>query len=953
MACTMSEVAEQKLLSESVLTQTQELKERIVLVGCGGLQVSPKCMYDIELTLYGVKCMVPVLVVTGQRDDIIIGTNMLKYVLHQLKKDDNYWKLISCNVQESSESEQFLEMMSSLSRWKGEDIPDKVETVKLTQAVTLLPKQEYLLWGRLPSNLPMSPGSTVVVEPTSARCAPWGIMVGRVVTPLWGDGWVPMKVTNITLKRNCKLADVSPCVTVEDFTLFQGSCQKENDTDTATHDKTVDNTDLKQRLQNVGLGDIDIDHCQVSPSTKIQLVEMLEQYNDVFSKHHLDCGEAKGFVHRIRLTDDRPFRLPYRRVSPAHYRKLCQVLTEMEEQGIIRKSVSEFASPLVMVWKKTGGLRICTDFRWLNTRTIKEAHPLPHQSDCLAALGGNTVFSMMDLTSGFYNLPMHEEDKKYTAFTTPLGLHEYNRMPQGLCNNPASFMRMMLSIFGDLNFSSLLCYLDDLLVFAPTEQEALIRLEVVLKRLRVQNLKLSPKKCHFSRLSVKFLGHIVDGNGVAVDPEKVEVIVKMSKKDLMESDGCTPSVRRLKSFLGMVFYYQRFIPNCSSIAKPLFALTAGQKRRGKGGKSKQNPGVFRKLKPADWTDDCELAFLSLKEKLLNCGVLTHPDFSRPFILSIDASLDGLGAVMSQIPEGETKARPIAFASKTLTGSQKRYTAHRLEFLELKWSVCEKFSHWLKGHSFTVWTDNNPLTYILTKPKLDACEQRWVARLSPYTFRIKHIPGVKNTVADALSRDPFAKSVSQGLISEPYEDLLAEFEGTKEEGVQDIFRCKVQCLQVENSNSVTKDISPAEPLRTQGFPDVKSICDAHTEWERAAELRAVQFLKSLPMVASSEENVLPALSLDELHQSQDRDPVIGEVLQFVEQGKPPSRRERSRLIPQAQTLCKQWHRLKVQDGILYRVTKDPSTKQKRYQFVLPASLKDKALSGVHDLAGHQG
>lgn len=161
--------------------------------------------------------------------------------------------------------------------------------------------------------------------------------------------------------------------------------------------------------------------------------------------------------------------------------------------------MSDYASPLVLVWKKDGSLRICTDFRWLNARTLKDAHPLPHQSDCLAALGGNTFFSTMYLTSGFYNVPLAEEDKKYTAFTTPLGLHEYNRMPQGLCNSPASFMRMMLSIFGDLNFSSLLCYLDDLLVFAPTEEEALQRLEIVFQRLRDHNLKLSPKKPYHRR----------------------------------------------------------------------------------------------------------------------------------------------------------------------------------------------------------------------------------------------------------------------------------------------------------------------------------------------------------------------------------------------------------------------------------------------------------------------
>ena len=180
----------------------------------------------------------------------------------------------------------------------------------------------------------------------------------------------------------------------------------------------------------------------------------------------------------------------------------------------------------------------------------------------------------------------------------------------------------MLSIFGDLNFSSLLCYLDDLLIFAPNEQQALSRLEVVFQRLQEHNLKLSQKKCHLLQRSVKILGHIVDGDVVAVDPEKVEVIAKMSKKDLMEDDGCTPSVHRVKSFLGMVFYYQHFIPNCSSIAKPLFTLTAGQKRRGKAGKYSQNPGVYRKLKPADWTPDCDSALASLGEAPLLCG--PHP-----------------------------------------------------------------------------------------------------------------------------------------------------------------------------------------------------------------------------------------------------------------------------------------------------------------------------------------
>ncbi len=365
---------------------------------------------------------------------------------------------------------------------------------------------------------------------------------------------------------------------MEDFELFQGLSRAEL-FEKESQCLPNPSSDFRQRLETVSLTDLDIQSCSVSHETKEKLVRLLERYNDVFSKHALDCGEVKDFVHRIRLMDEHPFRLPYRRVPPAHYQKLRQVLSQMDEQRIIRKSVSEYASPLVLVWKKDGSLRICTDFRWLNARTIKDAHPLPHQSDCLAALGRNTLFSTMDLTSGFYNIPMAEEDKKYTAFTTPVGLHEYNRMPQGLCNSPASFMRMMVSIFGDLNFSSLLCYLDDLLVFAPSDQEQLERLEIMFSRLRQYNLKLSPKKCHLLRTSVKFLGHIIDRGGVSVDPAKVEVISKLSKFDLMEDDRCTPSVQRIKSVLGIIFYYQHFIPGCSSLAKPLFALMAGQRRK--------------------------------------------------------------------------------------------------------------------------------------------------------------------------------------------------------------------------------------------------------------------------------------------------------------------------------------------------------------------------------------
>lgn len=229
------------------------MTQEVVLVGCGGKLTKPKCMYEVELKIYGESCIVPVLVVPGQRDDLIIGTNVIKFLMRRLKNSDDYWRLIyACNISSSPECEQFLNLMANTSCWRGEELPDKVGTVKLKQSVTLLAKPEHLVWAKLPNDTPMSPGNTVIVQPTSSKSMPRNIMVGRVMTPLWGDGWIPMKVTNLSdrpvmLKRNCKLADVSPCLAVEDFELFQGSSQNYK-TVSVKHQTSTSISDLEQIL---------------------------------------------------------------------------------------------------------------------------------------------------------------------------------------------------------------------------------------------------------------------------------------------------------------------------------------------------------------------------------------------------------------------------------------------------------------------------------------------------------------------------------------------------------------------------------------------------------------------------------------------------------------------------------------------------------------------------------
>ena len=301
--------------------------------------------------------------------------------------------------------------------------------------------------------------------------------------------------------------------------------------------------------------------------------EMLKRNAKVFSENDMDMGRTNLVKHHIKLTDPVPFKEAYRRIPPQMYDEVKTHLQEMLDLGAIRPSNSPWASAIVLVRKKDGRLRFCIDLRKLNNRTVKDAYSLPRIESILDSLGGAQIFSTLDLKAGYWQVEMAEECKAYTAFTCgPLGFYECDTMPFGATNAPATFQRLMHDCLGELNMNWCIVYLDDIIIFSDTKEEHLKRLEAVFQKLCAAGLKLKPSKCFFFREEIEYLGHVVSGKGISTNPKKVEAVAKWP----------TPkTVYDIRSFLGFVGYYRRFIKNFSRITKPIREVITGLENQSK------------------------------------------------------------------------------------------------------------------------------------------------------------------------------------------------------------------------------------------------------------------------------------------------------------------------------------------------------------------------------------
>ena len=441
-------------------------------------------------------------------------------------------------------------------------------------------------------------------------------------------------------------------------------------------------------------------------SQQKQLESLISANADVFAWRDDQLGLCDLLQHRIVVTSDNPTAQPYRRLPPSQLTEVRAHLDNLLAQDIISPSTSPYAAPIVVVRKKNNEIRMCCDYRKLNAITKKDSYPLPRMDECIDALTGAHWFSTLDLASGYHQTEVHPDDQEKTAFTTPFGLYQWKRLPFGLCNAPAQFSRVMQKVMNDHVFRILVLYLDDVLVYSDSFESQLERLELIFKRLRQVGLKLNPEKCQLARSSVTFLGHVLTSEGLSTDPAKIDAVINFPRPK---------TVKDVWSFLGLCNYYRKFVHNFAHTARPLSSLLC--KTDGKNSKLGSR-----------WTSDCEIAFDALKTALTTAPVLAFADFSKPFVVDVDASGKGLGAVLSQNIEDRT--RVIAYGSRGLSSSEKNmdhYSSRKLELLALKWAITDKFRSYLLGSKFEVYTDNNPLVH-LESAKLSACEQRWVGEL---------------------------------------------------------------------------------------------------------------------------------------------------------------------------------------------------------------------------------
>ncbi|OIR56751.1 MAG: uncharacterized protein A8A55_2499, partial [Amphiamblys sp. WSBS2006] len=469
-----------------------------------------------------------------------------------------------------------------------------------------------------------------------------------------------------------------------------------------------------------------LDTQEVTPETALPstLGDARKELKAVLSKNEFDVGRTNVMECHIDTGTNQPVsRVPYSMTRDKEDR-LKGIIEELSQRKLIeRVRFSRWSSPAILVHQNEK-YRLCVDYRSLNAITVTESHPMPTLQQIFTSLEGARYFSTLDLTKGFWQLPVSSEDAEKTTFTTKFGTFRWNVMPFGLKNAPALFQRMIDGVIDSVRGTCALAYIDDIIVYSKTREEHVEHLKTVARLLKDANLKISPTKCRFFCKEVTYLGHNISAGKITPSGGNIEKIIRVE---------VPRSTKATRSFLGMVNYYRDYIPNIARIAGPLYELTE------KGKKFK-------------WEPAHDQAFRELKEALeANC-TLRIPDFQKPFVVYTDASKEGLGGILAQTDDtGQEKI--VKTVSRTLSPAEKNYGITELECLSVVWTL-EKFRYYLVGRQFKVVTDHRALEWLDSHKDSNSKLMRWALQLQDFgDFTIQFRAGKDHGNADGISRLP--------------------------------------------------------------------------------------------------------------------------------------------------------------------------------------------------------
>lgn len=455
--------------------------------------------------------------------------------------------------------------------------------------------------------------------------------------------------------------------------------------------------------------------------------QVLNTFDDVFEN---SLGKYKFDKIRLEVENVQPIFVKPRKVPFAYKEHLEIELNRLEQLGIIRKTDTvSWGTPLVTVLKKNNSIRVCADYSVTINKFLKERnYPLPRIEEIFQALQGGKIFTKLDLSHAYYQLEVDDDTSKLLAWSTHKGVYTVHRLPFGCKPNSAIFQSIIDKTLSGCQGT--VAFMDDVVVTGRSDKEHMQNLTLVLQRFRDAGFRINRDKCEFNQKKIAYLGYVIDEEGLHKDAKKVEAIVNMPTPN---------SITQIKSFCGLVNYYGKFIPNVSSILKPLYDAATKNK--------------------FEWSAQCELAMTKVKELIVSDTVLVHFDPEKPLILHTDASDYGIGACLSHKMKNGTE-RPIIFISRTLSSHERNYSMIDKESLAIYFGV-RKCAQYLLGRKFEIKTDHKPLVGIFGSkkglPTMSANRlQRWAIYLANFDFVINHISGKNNNCADALSRLTSAK-----------------------------------------------------------------------------------------------------------------------------------------------------------------------------------------------------